>query len=137
MISAREHPEVVREYLATECSAGRVLGPLDPAQFPFVHTSRLGVVPKGTSGKWRLIVDMSAPEGASVNDGIEKVLGTLTYVRVDAAAKGICTFGRGSLLAKVDVKSAYQNVPVHPDNWWLMGMLWEDIYGHSRRSGVE
>ena len=28
-------------------------------------------------------------------------------------------------MAKVDVKSAYCNIPVHPDDRWLMGMLWE------------
>lgn len=64
--SAREHPEVVREYLANECSKGRVLGPLDPSQYPQVHTSRFGVIPKSTPGEWRLILDMSHPEGSSV-----------------------------------------------------------------------
>ena len=44
--------------LAQEYSEGRVLGPLDPAQFPFVQTSKFGVIPKGLTGKWRLIVDM-------------------------------------------------------------------------------
>ncbi len=36
-----------------------------------------------------------------------------------------CAFGQGSLLEKVDVKSAYRNVPVRPDDRWLMGMLWD------------
>lgn len=32
-------------------------------------------------------------------------------------------------MAKVDVKSAYHNVPIHPEDQWLMGMLWEgDLY---------
>ena len=29
------------------------------------------------------------------------------------------------MLAKVDIRSAYRTVPVHPDDWQLMGMLWE------------
>ena len=29
------------------------------------------------------------------------------------------------IMAKVDVKSAYRNVPNHPQDRWLMGMLWE------------
>ena len=33
--------------------------------------------------------------------------------------------GKGALMAKVDVRSAYRNVPVHPDDRWLMGMMWE------------
>ena len=34
--------------------------------------------------------------------------------------------GRGTQLAKVDIKSAYRNVPVHPDDRWLTGMVWRD-----------
>ena len=125
MLSAREHPEVISGYLATECAEGRVLGPLDPAQYPFIHTSRFGVIPKGSTDKWHLIVDMSAPEGASINDGIDKSLSTLSYVGINEAAESIRALGRGSLLAKVDVKSAYRNIPVHPEDRWLMGMLWD------------
>ena len=39
MPSAEERAEVVCEYLLTEVSAGRILGPLDPAKYPQVHTS--------------------------------------------------------------------------------------------------
>ena len=125
MLSARDKPDIVREYLAKECSEGRVIGPLDPAQFPYVHTSRFGVIPKGISGKWRLIVDMSSPEGFSVNDGIGESLCSLSYVGVEDAVRGICSYGEGTLLAKVDVKSAYRCIPVNPDDRWLMGMMWE------------
>ena len=124
MLSAREHPEAISEHLLKECSEGRVLGPLDPAHSPPTHISRFGVIPKGSSGKWRLIVDMSAPEGASVNDGIDEARSALSYVGVGDAVRGITSFGRGTLLAKVDIKSAYRNIPVHPDDRWLMGMQW-------------
>ena len=70
MKSASENPQVVGSYLEEECKAGRVVGPLCPKDHPFVHTSSLGVIPKSTPGKWRLIVDLSSPEGGSVNDGI-------------------------------------------------------------------
>ena len=33
--------------------------------------------------------------------------------------------GKEALLAKFDLKAAYRNVPVHPDDHWLFGMLWE------------
>lgn len=125
MLSAREHPDVIREYLTKECSKGRVLGPLNPS-FPLsVHTSCFGVIPKGPSGKWRLIVDMLAPEGVSVNDGIDESLYTLSYVGIDNAITGIVSYGMGTLLAKIDVKSARRNIPIHPDDRWLMGLEWE------------
>lgn len=47
------------------------------------------------------------------------------YVRTEAAVQGTVAQGTGVLLAKVDVKCTYHNMPVHPDDWWLMGMQWE------------
>ena len=41
MGSAMEHSEVVGDYLVAECSEGRV-------EFPYVHTSRFGGIPKGS-----------------------------------------------------------------------------------------
>ena len=67
MFTALEHPEVVCKYIAEECAAGRLLGPFDPASLPSVQTSSFGVIPKSTPGKWRLIVDLSSPDGHSVN----------------------------------------------------------------------
>ena len=127
MASAIEHPEVVSDYLAGECSEGTVLGPLDPKDFPQVHTSRFRVIPKGPpeANKWRLIVDLSSPEGASINDGIGSHLTSLSYVGVKDAAEGIRMFGVGAQLAKVDIKRAYRNIPVHPEDRWMLGMRWE------------
>lgn len=125
MGSALGKPEVVRDYLAKECALGRVVGPLDPNAYPEVQVNRFGVIPKGTTGKWRLIVDLSSPEGNSVNDGISQELCTLSYISVDDAVQIVQKKGRGTLLAKVDIRSAYRIVPVHPEDWWLLGMLWD------------
>ena len=62
MHSAREHAQVIREYLAVECSEGRVVGPLNPPWSQSIQISRFGVIPKGSTGKWRLILDLSSPE---------------------------------------------------------------------------
>ena len=126
MGSAIEHPEIVREYLAKECAEGRVLGPFPLQAVPGVQVSRFGVIPKGKTGKWRLIVDLSSPEGASVNDGIDPCLCSLTYVTVDDAARAVVGAGRGAFLAKADVKQAYRMVPVHPEDRLLLGMVWDD-----------
>ena len=83
MKSAAENPEMVEEYFFTEQSAERVIGPLAPETVPFVQISPFGVIPKSEPGKWRLIVDLSSPEGTSVNDGISMELCSLSYVRVD------------------------------------------------------
>ena len=95
MPSAQDRPWVIDDYLAEECSLGRVVGPLDPSMVPQVHTNRFGVIPKGTSGRWRLIVDMSFPPGSSVNNGISEAKCSLSYVGMQEAARGIVTRGEG------------------------------------------
>ena len=122
MQSARDHPEVVREYLAQECMEGRIRGPLPVEEWPDVQVSRFGAIPKGKSGKWRLIINLSSPEGKSVNDGIDPELCTMAYSPVDDA---VLKAGRGAHLAKVDIKQAYRMVPIHPEDQPLLGMMWE------------
>ena len=125
MKSATESTDVVEEYLFTEQAAGRVVGPLAPENVPFVQISPFGVIPKSEPGKWHLIVDLSSPEGKSVNDGICKELCSLSYVRVDDIVPVIQRLGQGTLLAKLDVQAAYRTVPVHPDDRHLLGMVWK------------
>ncbi len=45
MYSAREHPEIIWDYLANPCAADRVLGPFSLDAFPGIQTSRFGVIP--------------------------------------------------------------------------------------------
>ena len=99
-----------------ECSKGRILGLFPVEDQPGLQVSRFGVIPKGKSGKWRLIIDLSVPEGRSVNDGIEPELCSLSYVNVHEAAVAIRKAGWGD---------AYRIVPVHPEDRPLLGMVWE------------
>jgi len=127
MQSARDHPEVVSEYLHKELERGVLLGPFSPEVVPEVIVSKFGVIPKsGQPGKWRLIVDLSHPEAASVNSGISPELCSLNYVKVDDVAKRLINMGRGALMAKIDIKSAYRMVPVHPEDRYLLAMKWQD-----------
>lgn len=47
--TSRDKAEIVHQYLAGECTEGRVVGPLDPWNYHMVHTSSVGVIPKGIS----------------------------------------------------------------------------------------
>ena len=127
MASAQLHPEVISEYLQKELSLGRMLGPF-PLSFstPELHINRFGVIPKGHSGKWRLITDLSFPPGGSVNDGVDPELCSLTYTTVDHVAETAVSLGAGALMAKVDIESAYRLVPVHPDDRPLQAVQWQD-----------
>ena len=60
-----------------------------------------------------------------MNDGINKEWCSLTYMTIDDVAARVVRLGRGALMAKFDLKSAYRHVPVHPDDRWLLGMEWK------------
>ena len=34
--------------------------------------------------------------------------------------------GRGALMVKFDLKTAYRQIPVHPDDRWLLGLSWQN-----------
>ena len=115
MPSAAEHPEVLEEYIQGEVRQGRMIGLLAGEVRDGCHMNRMGVIPKGqTPGKWRLITDLSFPEHRSMNDGIDSHLYSLQYTSVEKVATAAMGLGRGALLAKLNVKSAYRLIPVHP-----------------------
>ena len=91
---------------------------------PLVHVSPMGLVPKPHQvNKFWLIVDLSHPPGASVNDGISPSICSLRYASVDDAVI-IKQLGRGTQLVKLDIKDAYRIIPVHPDDYHFLGVSW-------------
>ena len=127
MESARQHPDIISKYLQKELSLGRMLGPFSSTKLlPPLQVNRFGVFPKGhNSGKWRLITDLSFPPGSSVNDGIDAAFCSMAYTTVDDVASLIADLGRGSLMAKVDIESAYRLIPVHLQDRPLQAIEWE------------
>ena len=125
LAGALQHPKVVDDYLKAEIAELCVVGPFHKADIPDAHISRFGVIPKQHKpNNWRLIVDLSHPVGSSVNDGIPKELCSLSYITVDTAINHIIELGPGALLAKMDIKSAFRLLPVHPSDRHLLAMKW-------------
>lgn len=129
--SAFKHPEVIDHYIAHECAQGRMAGPfVDPPFQPF-HCSGLGTVPKG-DGTWRVITHLSAPDGLSINDHIDPESVSLSYTTVDEAIAMAQQLGQGTLLAKIDLKSAFRQCPVRPADWHLLGLYWRGRYYYDK-----
>ena len=130
--SADENPLVITAYLDREVELGRLarlpchLGPW----LSLVQISPFGAIPKRhRPDKWRLIVDLSSPQGYSINDAIPKVLCSVSYASVDQAVAMAQSLGKGCLLAKLDLKEAYRAVPVHPSDQRLLAVQWRgDTY---------
>ena len=63
-----------------------------------------------------MIMDLSAPQGMSINDGIDSGLSSLSYSSIDQLAVLVVSEGKGSWLVKADIKEAYRMVPVHSED---------------------
>ena len=91
MRSAKQHPDVINEYLQKETHQSNIIGPFPLHKSPEVHINQFGVIPKKHQpGKWRLITDLSFPEGASVNDAIDPSMCSLKYVTVNQSPRKPC-----------------------------------------------
>ena len=56
---------------------------------------------------------------------VSPTLCSLSYASVDDTAAFVYEAGRGTLLAKLDIKLAYRNVSVHPGDRYLLGIQWK------------
>ena len=120
--SATAHPEIVDVYLQNEVSLGQVAL---AAHYLICKVSSFGMIAKtGQPVKWRLILDLLSPHGCSVNDGIDPEQFSLQYIKFDEVVAMVTKLGRGALMAKYDVQSAYHNVAVLPSQRHLLGMKW-------------
>ena len=129
--SALDNPSIVSDYLAQEVSLGHTAGPFTSAPFSDFRSAGIGVVPK-KSGGHRLIVHLSAPAGCSINDGISSEDFSLQYVKVDDIVTHVVREGKGALMYKVDLKHAFRNIPVHPDDYPLLGMVWQGQFYYDK-----
>ena len=68
-----------------------------------IQINRVGVIPKGQWGKWRLITNLLYPRGHSINDVINPDLCALTYTAVEKLAQRAMSRGKGVLMTKLDI----------------------------------
>lgn len=116
----------MENYLTEEIALGHIAGPFQKVLIPQAHITRFGAIPKHHQpNKWRLIIDLSHSTSGSINAGIPKELCSLKYITVDSAIDHIKRTGRGALLAKIDIKSTFRLLPVHPADRHLLSMRWK------------
>lgn len=122
-----EHASKVDEAILKELNRGHTVRPFDYPTLPSFHCPPLGAARK-KDGSIRVILDLSSPQGFSVNDGISKDSYSVTYSSFDDAIDMVRELGRDCFLAKLDIKHAFRLCPVHPDDWYLLGYKWQGRY---------
>ena len=127
-----DHLEIVSAYIEEELGQRNIslVGQLEDAKHLDIHISLLGAIPKkGRPGKWKLIMDLSSPEGHSINDGIAKEDCSFHCTSVDWAVQWTTQLGQHPQLAKIDMRKTYCNIPIAPTDRHLLGFTWgEKVY---------
>ena len=137
--SVDEHPEAFEKAIQAEFDKGRYIGPMSRAEVeeligPF-QTSPLSIIPKpGKPGKYRLIQNLSHPQGGSnytsINSHINSDEFPCTYGTFETVYLLMARLPDGSQAAVRDVKEAYRTVPLHHSQWpgIVVRLQGEDVF---------
>ena len=110
-----------------------ILGPFSTHPFNWPRSNPMMTRPKKDSLDRRVIVDLSMPQGASVNSGIPKTSldGAPFKLRLPnpvILAHKILQYGSVCLLYKVDLSRAYRQLQTDPLDWPFLMLHWEDQF---------
>lgn len=132
IISVNINHTVVSKKIEKELSLGRIAGPYAYPPLDQFVVSPLGVVPKKAPNEFRLIHDLSFPKSNSVNSHIDLLFTSVSYETLDHCVKLILELGPRTLIAKADLKDAFRIIPIHPDDYRLLGFMWKDAFYYDK-----
>ena len=126
--SATNFPLDVDPYFTKETEHKAIVGPCEHIPFP-IHYSPLLSRPKPDDTR-RVIVNMSYPYGASLNDRIsnthyDSVDFVLKYPSVEDIVNMVQDLGNDVLLSKIDISRAFRSLRVHPMEYDVLGLQWK------------
>ena len=131
--SALHYPEDIDFYIATERAFGALGGPYAQPPFTYMHLSPLMTRVKKDAEHRRVIMDLSWPPTASINDAITGEwyvdgpmaikLPTIEYME-----GRLLECGRGAYLYKTDLARGYRQLRVDPSDWPLLGFMHDGRY---------
>ena len=122
--SAIQNGERVSDAIASWVSKGFAYGPVDPEDTPAEAKFSGLMAREKPDGAVRVILNLSAPKGLSVNDGIDTSFFPTSMASTTQWLRVLNKTGRGSFMVKVDWASAYKHVPVHPADTDLQWFSW-------------
>ena len=120
--SIQVHQEAVEQSIKRDVALGRKIGPF--SEIPFTDSyavSPMGAFLKKRSHKCRVVHDLSWPPSSSVNTSIPSDKFTVSYMSIDDVVARIQHYGKGTLMAKLDLQDAYHHCLVRPEDWHLLG----------------
>ena len=130
--SATMYPSFVQSYIIKQCQLGHIIGPFWATPFVRTGVSPLSTRPKKDLLDRRTILDLSFPEGASVNDYTPKdnYLGhniQLRYPTVDDLAIRISEVGPTCRIYRKDLLGTFLQIPLDPADVELFAFCYDDM----------
>lgn len=127
LISAEQHSNELRQKIAQEISLGRIAGPYINKPLHNLHISPIGAILK-PGGGCRLITNLSFPPNRGINDYIDPEISSVKYTSFDKVIDMISEIGKGALIGKMDIKSAFRLLPVFPGDFDLLGFKFDNYF---------
>jgi hypothetical protein len=124
----------LKEELDSDWVAGGTARWQDLGLGDFFRQSPMGATAKRGSDRMRQIDDATF-EGGINTDILD--LPRLRFATVELVAKEVARLqaetGEEILLCKADLAQAYRCFPIRPQDWWLVGFSWKDLFYHHKR----
>ena len=132
--SANRAQQAVQAYIDMEIAHGAITGPFNTPPFsPWFHTSPMLVRGKKDSSQKRVIVDLSWRISRSVNANIptdvyEGTATSMTLPTPSTLAQAIIQAPPTAHLFSLDLSRAYRQLRVDPQEWPLLGLIWNSQF---------
>jgi hypothetical protein len=122
--SAFDFPEQITDAIGDWITAGFAAGPFDPADRPAEAKVNGIMCRQKPNGSARIILNLSAPKGACVNEGICSDEFPTTMASTRKWLDVLDRAGRNCLILKMDWASAYKHIAVRPEDVVLQFFNW-------------
>ena len=122
--SAYDFPQQITDSIAEWITAGFAAGPFDPSDRPDNAKVNGIMCRQKPNGSARIILNLSAPKGACVNDGISSDDFPTTMASTKKWLEVLDKAGRNCLILKMDWASAYKHIAVRPEDVCLQYFNW-------------
>lgn len=130
--SVSKNLDILKHKIQIEIDNRRVAGPFKVIPFQNFQSSLLGLVSKysgETIVDYRVIHNLSFPEGTSVNDDIQEEFKSVQYQDIEDAVALMGKYGKNCGLFNLDIQNACKVVPIHYSDWELLVFtLDQDFY---------
>jgi len=114
-------------FLTSECRKGHMLGPFITCPVG-LHVSPIGAVPKDIT-KFRIIHHLSAPRsGSTINNSLSDSYTTVSYISFLGVVRFIHSLGVGAHIWKIDLASAYRQIPLATSEFLFLGIRWAGLF---------